>query len=80
MDFRIFRRLIFGINSGEVFNFASARPLIQTFNIALFGDLKRCIDKDLNEDTLARSATHHLALGAIRTDEGTHDNEARIIH
>ena len=61
-NLRIFRRLIWRIDSGEVADLSRARFLVEILRIALFADCQRRIDKDFDklrfafERNLARAA------------------------
>src|SRR3954453_21529132 len=59
----IFRRLVGGVDAGEVRELAATRLGVQPLLVALLGDGERCVHEDLAELTLAEH------VGAIRRSE-----------
>src|SRR5690242_12389932 len=63
-DLRVLRRLIRGVDAGEVLDLAFEGAGVETFRVALLADIERRVDVDLDELAVADQLAHHAPLGA----------------
>src|SRR3954466_13881881 len=65
----ILRRLVGGVDAGEVLQVAAPRLLVEAFWIAPLGHVERRVDEDLDELPLAQQRPRHLSLRTKGRDE-----------
>ncbi len=80
MDFRLFRRLVGGVDTGKIANFPCPRLLVEPLGVALFTHAKGCIDKHLDKLPFTHEIAHQIPLGTERRDKGGEHDKSRIHH
>src|SRR6059036_2970845 len=75
---RVFGRLIWGRDAGEIFQLSGARPGIKSFGIAALAHLNRRIDVNLDELLWPHDTADDLPIGTIRRDERGDANKPGI--